>query len=171
MIRNKIIAIVILIAIVIQVIPSASFAIKDVYENSAPVNQIDIANSFGLNELNSIAENGTANYAGNDVLVTGTESTGASHATMLSGVLTFIPYCISRLMTATIHSGTAVGQYSTTPEGIFTIENLVFNTIELFDANYFVYNSNIANTTLKQNVRLWYSGTRVIAIAASLIWA
>lgn len=174
MIRKKILAILILVAIVVQIVPCASFATDEsqsnsVYENSKPVNQMDVFNSYGLNQFYSYEENGTANYAGNTALVAGTDSMGASHATTLAGILTFIPYCISCLMTATIHSGTAADQYSTTPEGIFTVENLVFNTIELFDANYFVRNSNIANTTLKDNVQLWYAGVRVIAIAASLI--
>lgn len=169
MIQKKIVAILVLIVIIMQILPCASFATDKVYENSKLQNQIDVFNSYGLDQFYSYEENGMANYAGNATLVQGTENSGASHATTIAGILTFIPYCVSCLMTATIHSGTAAGEYSTTPEGIFTVENLVFNTIELFDANYFSYNSNIANTALKQNVRLWYSGVRVIAIAASII--
>lgn len=168
MIQKKAIAILVLFVIVLELLPSAVFA-SDAYNNSVPSNILDVHNSYTYNEFNTYAEEGSANYAGEQVFITGTESSGASQATTLSGILTFIPWCVSCLMTTAIHGATADGEYSTTPDGIFTIENLVFNTIELFDANYFVYNSNIANTALKQNVRLWYSTVRVIAIAGSII--
>lgn len=174
---KKVFAILTLIVIIMPFLPCASFATNGVYENSRPVNAIDVLNSYGTEQYNSYAEEGMANYAGNQVLVTGTESMGSSQATTLAGILTFIPYCVSCLMTAAIHGGIPSGQYSqaegipysTTPEGVFTVENLVFNTIELFDANYFLNNANTINAELKNNVRLWYSGVRIIAIAGSLI--
>ena len=113
--KKKILAVLMILVILINILPSTSFG-SGVFENTGPVNAIDIYQSYGLNEFNSYEEYGTANYAGNQVLVTGTESSGASHATILSGIFTFIPYCMSCLMTAAIHSGTNPGEYSTTPD-------------------------------------------------------
>ena len=171
---KKAIAIILMITLLISFMPNLCFGESeeqkkksDAYKDT--ISEKDAQMQVYLNEYDALSEKGEVNYGGHTAYPRGTPSTGSAIATLGSAILTVFPKVASMLMTSLIHSKTVEGGYELTPDGPFTIENLVFGMIEIFDANYFSYNSNLINTSLKQNVQVWYATVRIIAIAASLI--
>ena len=168
---KKTIAIITIIIIIFSFIPSFSYG-KDtsVFDNSVPQDYNDVSEAHTQQDVEQTMQEGSASVNGNQRYISGTESMGVSTAGALARMLTFIPWATSWLMTSLVTMGNTVqNEYSTTPDGPFTIENLVFDRMEVVNNNYFVYNASEANYKVKETVKNWYSGTRVIGIAASIV--
>lgn len=143
---------------------------SDAYEGHKAENFQEIDNTVDGETSDSIYNEGSVYIEEVDRYFTQTESSGPSTATTLTNVLTFLPWIVSNLMTAAVTTGNdRNGMYSTTPDEPITVQSMVFDRIELLNANYFAENANTANYTIKQSVKNWYSGVRIIAIAASIV--
>lgn len=171
---KKCMTMIIIIAMVVSIIPSFSYGeMQDptkVYDNTKYQSAEDIQKELSGQDVSDIQNEGSVEIKGEQTYIRGSENSSVATAGLLTKVLTFLPWVVSCTLSSLVTSGNDMpGEYSTSPEGPFTIENLVFDRYEVLNANYFVYNSSKVNSVVKLNVQNWYTGTMVISIGAALV--
>lgn len=166
---KKLIVTLMIVIIIFVNLPTFSYGSGNVFVNEYP-NGDEIDHKTTADSAKQGLKEGSATVNEDTRYMTGSTTSGVAMASKITRALTIIPWAVSILMTnfSTMGNGSN-GEYSTTPEGSFTIENVVFDRIEIMNANYFMDNSNSANTGLKRAIKNWYTGTQIIAIAASLV--
>lgn len=87
-------------------------------------------------------------------------------ASVLATIIIALPWLVNNILTMLVNS-----VQTTTVEGNFLIQNVVFGKYELFDIDFMNFNSNSTKTMdeLKKSVATWYYALRNIAIIASVI--
>lgn len=165
--RKKVITCMLIFAILFQTI-TVSYGSDDseVFNGHEAESFQKIDNELTGSDVDDIYQEGSVG----DKTIAPTESSAPATASAITHVLTFIPWIVSTLMTTAVTTGNnRPGEYSTTPEDTLTVQSLVFDRIELLNANYFAYNANTNNYVIKESVKNWYSGVRTIAIIASIV--
>lgn len=165
--RKKVITCILIFAILFQTI-TVSYGSDDseVFNGHEAESFQKIDNELTGSDVDDIYQEGSVG----DKTIAPTESSAPATASAITHVLTFIPWIVSTLMTTAVTTGNnRPGEYSTTPEDTLTVQSLVFDRIELLNANYFAYNANTNNYVIKESVKNWYSGVRTIAIIASIV--
>lgn len=112
--------------------------------------------------LNSDKRDLTSNGIKRKELITYTPTAGGVVANILANIGNAFALTISCVLNLTA---------SNTSSFVFTIYDVVFNKINLFDANYLLEdeaNTNEIHLKIKEQVAIWYTGIRKIAIALSL---
>ncbi len=165
--RKKVITCILIFAILFQTITvSYGSDASEVFNGHEAESFQEIDNELTGSDVDDIYQEGSVG----DKTIAATESSGPATASAITHVLTFIPWIVSTLMTTVATTGNnRPGEYSTTPEDTLTVQSLVFDRIELLNANYFAYNANTPNYVIKESVKNWYSGVRTIAIIASIV--
>lgn len=165
--RKKVITCILIFAILFQTITvSYGSDASEVFNGHEAESFQKIDNELTGSDVDDIYQEGSVG----DKTIAATESSGPATASAITHVLTFIPWIVSTLMTTVATTGNnRPGEYSTTPEDTLTVQSLVFDRIELLNANYFAYNANTPNYVIKESVKNWYSGVRTIAIIASIV--
>lgn len=94
-----------------------------------------------------------------------TKSSSSSVAGVLCGILALPANAVTGIMNLVVKLGN--GDINSE----FTIENLVFNKLSMFNIDFFTYDSNssAADITLKKSIAEWYYGLRNLAIAANVV--
>ena len=165
--RKKVITCMLIFAILFQTI-TVSYGSDDseVFNGHEAESFQKIDNELTGSDVDDIYQEGSVG----DKTIAPTESSAPATASAITHVLTFIPWIVSTLMTTAVTTGNnRPGEYSTTPEDTLTVQSLVFDRIELLNANYFAYNANTNNYVIKESIKNWYSGVRTIAIIASIV--
>ena len=165
--RKKVITCMLIFAILFQTITvSYGSDASEVFNGHEAESFQKIDNELTGSDVDDIYQEGSVG----DKTIAPTESSAPATASAITHVLTFIPWIVSTLMTTAVTTGNnRPGEYSTTPEDTLTVQSLVFDRIELLNANYFAYNANTNNYVIKESVKNWYSGVRTIAIIASIV--
>lgn len=165
--RKKVITCMLIFAILFQTITvSYGSEASEVFNGHEAESFQKIDNELTGSDVDDIYQEGSVG----DKTIAATESSGPATASAITHLLTFIPWIVSTLMTTVATTGNnRPGEYSTTPEDTLTVQSMVFDRIELLNANYFAYNANTPNYVIKESVKNWYSGVRTIAIIASII--
>ena len=165
--RKKVITCILIFVILFQTITvSYGSDASEVFNGHEAESFHEIDNELTGCDVDDIYQEGSVG----DKTIAATESSGPATASAITHVLTFIPWIVSTLMTTAVTTGNnRPGEYSTTPEDTLTVQSLVFDRIELLNANYFAYNANTNNYVIKESVKNWYSGVRTIAIIASIV--
>ena len=165
--RKKVITCMLIFAILFQTITvSYGSEASEVFNGHEAESFQKIDNELTGSDVDDIYQEGSVG----DKTIVATESSAPATASAITHVLTFIPWIVSTLMTTVATTGNnRPGEYSTTPEDTLTVQSMVFDRIELLNANYFAYNANTPNYVIKESVKNWYSGVRTIAIIASIV--
>ena len=165
--RKKVITCILIFVILFQTITvSYGSDASEVFNGHEAESSQEIDNELTGSDVDDIYQEGSVG----DKTIAATDSPGPATARAITHVLTFIPWIVSTLMTTAVTTGNnRPGEYSTTPEDTLTVQSLVFDRIELLNANYFAYNANTNNYVIKESVKNWYSGVRTIAIIASIV--
>ena len=169
--RKKVITCILIVIILFQTVTvSYGSNASEVFNGHESESFETVDDELDEHDVNQIYEEGSVPIQGEDSIIAPTDASGPATASAITHVLTFIPWVVSTLMTTVATTGNdRPGEYSTTPDETLTVQSLVFDRIELLNANYFAENANTANYTIKESVRDWYSGVRTIAIIASII--
>ena len=169
--RKKVITCILIFIILFQTVTvSYGSNASEVFNGHESESFETVDDELDEHDVNQIYEEGSVPIQGEDSIIAPTDASGPATASAITHVLTFIPWVVSTLMTTVATTGNdRPGEYSTTPDETLTVQSLVFDRIELLNANYFAENANTANYTIKESVRNWYSGVRTIAIIASII--
>ena len=139
----------------------------------------------GIKDINAITE-GQATVNGNKQPIAETGNIFTTVTGIVCCIITLLPKALDVLMTIVVrpyqettydksYSG-GLAEYQDTLDEFrwFTIQDLVFGKISLFDVNFFdtSVGNNVKdnpNILMKENVRTWYSNVNKIAIIASLL--
>lgn len=194
---KKIINIFLIIIILMNsLLPYKTYA-TEVNTNSISTNNSEQTNSgipdesfsdveqAGIKDINAITE-GQATVNGNKQPIAETGNIFTTVTGIVCGIITIIPKICDSIMTIVVrpYQETSYEQsyngdlskYQDTLDEFrwFTIQDLVFGKITLFDVNFFdtTVGDNVKNNPnilMKENVRTWFSNINKIAIIASLL--
>lgn len=153
--KRKVIALIIILSTILSLFQPITLADEE-------------AKGISQDTYNSITKDGTANVksSGN----TGKENLtysitqGAVGANVLVNLGNVIATAIESMLTVATVDGFSSFE-------VFTIYNVVFNKVNMFDANYLIDNGNTNNIhqNIKSNIITWYYSIRNLAIALSLV--
>lgn len=154
--KRKIIAIIIILSVILSVLQ--------------PIILADDEGQKGISQdtYNSISQNGTANVQsrGSNSMENLSYSIvgGAVGANSLVSIGTGFAVAVQGILSA------AITEEASSPQ-VFTIYKVVFNGINMFDANYLLDNGNTNNihVAIKEKVSIWYYNIRNLAIILSLL--
>ncbi len=171
--KNKLIGIIIFVLLFTSIVPNFIYATDLDYDINFQ-NFEDIRQSYTEGSFDSLSENGKATLTSKNGAKTknvkGTFSLGAAAAGAVVGIFYTPLIVISAIMTLVTRDD--VIDFSTKSKvNWYTIEDTVYNKIDLFDANYFIKDGNDAtfNGKIKNSVAVFYYITKVIAVVMGLL--
>ena len=171
--KAKLIAILLAIILILQaIIPNFIYA-TDLEFDINPQTYNDVKESYTLKSFDKLRNEGKATINSEEggsktKNLSGTFSLGSAIGTAVAGL-----FCAPAMIASGIMTIAARGQNAINGTTInwYTIEDTVYNKIELFDANYFIVEPNDVgfNKSIKNAVAIFYYITRIIAVLMGLL--
>ena len=170
--KSKLISIIIAVLLFTSLAPNFIYATDIDYDiNFQDYNEV--TESYGEDSFETLSEDGKAKLTsknGSKVKnAEGNLSLGSSLVGAVVGVLYTPLIVVSALMS--MISREEVFDFKNRQVNWYTIEDTVYNRIDLFDANYFIKDSNDAtfNGKIKNAVAVFYYLTKIIAVVIGLL--
>ncbi len=172
--KNKLISIIIFVLLFTAIVPNFTYATNLNY-NINFQNFENIRQSYTKDSFDTLSQQGKATIItknGSKIKMTnGTFSLGAAAAGAVVGILYTPLVVISALMTITARGSETMDFSKRSIVNWYTIEDTVYNKIDLFDANFFIKDGNDAtfNGKIKNTVAVFYYLSKVIAVVIGLL--
>lgn len=172
--KTKLIGLIIFVLLFTTIMPNFIYATDTKLEvNTSTYGEVE--KNYTESGFNALKDEGKAEVksaAGNRTKKLGqTTSSGSALGVALAVIIT-LPVMIASVTVTVITRGVE-GMFFNGGKIInwFTIEDTVFNRIELFDADYFatITNGNSFNIAIKNSVAVFYYITRIIAVVCGLL--